>query len=323
MTLGRENVAVVGAGRMGCGIAYTLAAAGHRVDLFDPVEAARDAVPERLAAIAAELGERVEVEVHDSLGRAVTEADVVIEAGPENLAAKQAIFAELIRAAPVWALLATNTSAIPIARIAAGLPTAGRVLGTHFWNPPHLIPLVEVVEAETTEADAAERAIAFLRGAGLRPVHVKADIPGFIGNRLQHALKREAIAIVAAGHCDAEALDEVVRHGFGARLGVLGPLEQSDLSGLELTLAIHETLMPDLDRTPVAHPFLVEKVERGETGVSVGRGFRDWAPGEAEEVQERVTRELLRRRAAERTSPNDGMGTVSGMGNRKVRSDAQ
>jgi 3-hydroxybutyryl-CoA dehydrogenase len=323
MNLGRENVAIVGAGRMGISIAYTLAAAGHRVDLFDPIEAARDAVPERLAAIAAQLGEPVEVEVHDGLGRAVAEADVVIEAGPEDLAAKQAIFADLIRAAPVWALLATNTSAIPIARIAAGLPTSGRVLGTHFWNPPHLIPLVEVVEAETTEAGVAERAIAFLRGAGLRPVHVKADIPGFIGNRLQHALKREAIAIVAAGHCDAEALDEVVRHGFGARLGVVGPLEQSDLSGLELTLAIHETLMPDLDRTPVAHPFLVEKVERGETGVSVGRGFRDWSPGEAEEVQERVTRELLRRRAAERTSPNDGMGTVSGMGNRKARSDAQ
>jgi 3-hydroxybutyryl-CoA dehydrogenase len=180
-----------------------------------------------------------------------------------------------------------------------------------------------VVEAEETEADAVARAMDFLRGAAMRPVHVKADIPGFIGNRLQHALKREAIAIVAAGHCDAAALDEVVRHGFGARLGVLGPLEQSDLNGLELTLAIHETLMPDLDRTPVAHPYLVEKVERGETGVAVGRGFRDWAEGEAEEVRERVTRELLRRRAAERTASNDGMGTVDGVGNQKVRSDAQ
>jgi len=323
MNLGGENVAVVGAGRMGTGIAYVLAAAGHRVDVFDPIEAARDAVPERLAAIAAQLGEPVAVEVHDSLTRAVAEADVVIEAGPEDLGAKRAIFGELIRAAPVWALLATNTSAIPIARIAAGLPTAGRVLGTHFWNPPHLVPLVEVVEAEATEADAVTRAMAILGNAGMRPVHVKADIPGFIGNRLQHALKREAIALVAAGHCTAEALDEVVRYGFGARLAAIGPLEQADVGGLELTLAIHETLMPDLDRTPVAHPFLVEKVERGEVGVAVGRGFRDWAPGEAEEVRERVTRELLRHRAEERTASNDGMGTVSGMGNRKVRSDAQ
>lgn len=323
MNLGRENVAIVGAGQMGSSIAYALASAGHRVDLFDPVEAARDAVPERLAAMEAQLGEPVVATVHDSLPRAVAEADVVIEAGPENLAAKQAIFAELIRLAPVWALLATNTSAIPIARIAAGLPTAGRVLGMHFWNPPHLVPLVEVIEAEETEADSVTRAMDFLRRAAMRPVHVRADIPGFIGNRLQHALKREAIAIVAAGHCDAAALDEVVRHGFGARLGVLGPLEQSDLNGLELTLAIHETLMPDLDRTAVAHPYLVEKVERGETGVAVGRGFQEWDEGEAEEVRARVTRELLRRRIAERTASNDGMGTVSGLGNQKVRSDAQ
>jgi 3-hydroxybutyryl-CoA dehydrogenase len=323
MSLGRENVAIVGAGRMGSSIAYVLAAAGHRVDLFDPIGAARDSVPERLAAIEAQLGEPVAVTVHDSLAAAVREADIVIEAGPESLPGKQSIFAELIGAAPVWALLATNTSAIPIAEIAAGLPTAGRVLGAHFWNPPHLIPLVEVVEAEKTDTDAVEAMIAFLRGAGMRPVHVRADIPGFIGNRLQHALKREAIAIVAAGHCDAEALDEVVRHGFGARLGVIGPLEQSDLGGLELTLAIHETLMPDLDRTAVAHPYLVEKVERGETGAAVGRGFRAWREGEAEEVQARVTRELLRRRAAERTASNDGMGTVDGVGNQKVRSDAQ
>lgn len=323
MNLGRENVAIVGAGRMGSSIAYALASAGHRVDVFDPVEAARDSFPGRLAAIEEQLGEPVAVAVHESLAGAVGGADVVIEAGPENLAAKQAIFVELIRLAPVWALLATNTSAIPIARIAAGLPTASRVLGMHFWNPPHLVPLVEVVEAEETEPDAVARAMTFLRGAAMRPVHVKADIPGFIGNRLQHALKREAIAIVAAGHCDAAALDEVVRHGFGARLGVLGPLEQSDLNGLELTLAIHETLMPDLDRTPVAHPYLVEKVERGETGAAVGRGFREWAEGEAEEVRERVTRELLRRRAAERTASNDGMGTVDGVGNQKVRSDAQ
>jgi 3-hydroxybutyryl-CoA dehydrogenase len=322
MNPGRENVAIVGAGRMGTSIAYALAAAGHRVDVFDPIEGARDLVPERLAAIEAQLGDPVAITVHDALAPAVAEADVVIEAGPEDLAAKRAIFAELVRAAPVWALLATNTSAIPIARIAAGLPTAGRILGTHFWNPPHLIPLVEVVEAETTDGEAVGRMIEFLHGAGMRPVHVRADIPGFIGNRLQHALKREAIALVAAGHCTAEALDEVVRHGFGSRLAAIGPLEQADIGGLELTLAIHETLMPDLDRTAVAHPYLVEKVERGETGVAVGRGFREWGEGEAEEVRARVTRELLRRRAAERTASNDGMGT-SGVGNQKVRSDAQ
>jgi len=306
MNPGGENVAVVGAGRMGTSIAYALAAAGHRVEVFDPVEAARAAVPERLAAIEEQLDLAVAVGIHDSLAAAVQRADVVIEAGPERLDAKREIFAELVRDAPVWALLATNTSAIPIAEIAAGLPTGERILGTHFWNPPHLVPLVEVVEAETTGAAAVARMVAFLREAGMRPVHVKADIPGFIGNRLQHAMKREAIALVAAGHCTAEALDEVVRHGFGSRLAAIGPLEQADLGGLELTLAIHQTLMPDLDRTPVPHPLLVEKVERGEVGVAVGKGFREWDEGEAEAVGARVTEELLRRRRM--TASESAMG---------------
>lgn len=306
MNPGGDNVAVVGAGRMGTSIAYALAAAGHRVEVFDPVEAARAAVPERLAAIEAQLDLAVAVGIHDSLAAAVQGADVVIEAGPERLDAKREIFAELVREAPVRALLATNTSAIPIAEIAAGLPTGERILGTHFWNPPHLVPLVEVVEAETTGAAVVARMVAFLRHAGMRPVHVKADIPGFIGNRLQHAMKREAIALVAAGHCTAEALDEVVRHGFGSRLAAIGPLEQADLGGLELTLAIHETLMPDLDRTPVPHPLLVEKVERGEVGVAVGKGFREWDEGEAEAVGARVTEELLRRRRM--TASESAMG---------------
>jgi 3-hydroxybutyryl-CoA dehydrogenase len=291
-----QRAAVLGAGLMGTGIAYVLAAAGHQVDLFDPVPEALAAAPGRIAAIGAELDAPATIALSDSLEAAVAEADVVIEAGPERLETKREIFAELVRRAPGWALLATNTSAIPIGEIAAGLPSAERILGAHFWNPPQLVPLVEVIEAERTEPGAVERMISFLAGAGMRPVHVRADIPGFIGNRLQHALKREAIAIVAAGHCDAAELDEVVRHGFGARLAALGPLEQSDLNGLELTLAIHETLMPDLDNTPTAHPLLVEKVRRGEVGASVGRGFREWGDGEAEAVRTRVRDELLRRR---------------------------
>jgi 3-hydroxybutyryl-CoA dehydrogenase len=121
-------------------------------------------------------------------------------------------------------------------------------------------------------------------------VHVKRDVPGFIGNRLQHALKREAIALVAAGVCDAETLDLVVREGFGARLAVLGPLEQSDMIGLGLTLDIHRVLMPHLDRTPVPHPLLEAKVAAGETGMAAGKGFRAWTPAQAEAVRERFRR---------------------------------
>ena len=139
----------------------------------------------------------------------------------------------------------------------------------------------------------------------MKPVHVAADVPGFVGNRLQHALKREAIALVADGICTAETVDTVTRFGFGARLGIVGPLEQADLSGLELTLAIHQTLMPDLDRTPVPHPLLVEKVRKGETGAAAGRGFRQWRPGEAQARRDQITRELVRLAAARRKPEGD------------------
>lgn len=308
MTHRGENVAVVGGGAMGSGIAHVLAAAGHGVELFEPSPEARAALPGRLVALREQLGLGElpgPVSVHDSLADAVGAAAFVVEAGPERLAVKREIFTELEAAAPAEAILATNTSALPIAEVTAWMKTPERALGAHFWNPPHLVSLVEVVEAEATGEAAVAATIELLAGAGMRPVHVKADIPGFIGNRLQHALKREAIALVAAGHCDARGLDEVVKHGFGARLGVLGPLEQSDINGLELTLAIHETLMPDLDRTPAPHPLLVEKVRAGETGADAGRGFREWAPGEADELRATVTDFLLRRRGEEPTQHSD------------------
>jgi 3-hydroxybutyryl-CoA dehydrogenase len=216
----------------------------------------------------------------------------VIEAAPERLEMKRRIFAVLADAAPAGAVLASNTSAIPIQEITAGLPAPHRVIGTHFWNPPYLVPLVEVVQAAASDPAAVRRTIGLLDRIGMKPVHVAADVPGFVGNRLQHALKREAIALVAAGICTAETVDTVTRYGFGARLGIVGPLEQSDLSGLELTLAVHETLMPALDNTPVPHPLLVEKVRNGETGAAAGSGFRRWRPGEAQARRDEITREL-------------------------------
>jgi 3-hydroxybutyryl-CoA dehydrogenase len=149
--------------------------------------------------------------------------------------------------------------------------------------------LVEVVQAKETSLDTVEKTIALLRSVGKSAVHVRRDIPGFIGNRMQHALKREAIALVASGVCDAETVDTVVKEGFGARLAVLGPLEQSDLVGVNLTLDIHKTLIADLDRTPGPHPYLIEKVAKGELGMSTGRGFRDWTPEQAAEVRKRLS----------------------------------
>lgn len=290
-------IAVIGAGLMGHGIAQVFAAAGHRVAVHDPVEKTLRSVPERVGEIFRLLGQDPaggdRISLHSDFDEAVSTADAVFEAAPEKLEIKQSLFERLAARTKPSAILASNTSCLPIRDIAARLPDASRVLGTHFWNPPYLVELVEVVQAERTDPAVVTRMIELLGSAGWLPVHVRRDIPGFIGNRLQHALKREAIALVAEGVCDAETVDWVVKRGFGARLAVLGPLEQSDLVGLNLTLDIHERLLPHLDRTPGPHPFLVAKVAAGELGMAAGRGFRDWTPEQSAAVRERLRRFLL------------------------------
>jgi len=286
------KIGVVGGGLMGHGIAYLLAAAGHRVGIFEPSAEVRASLTQRLAGIAELLDDDAAVlariAAHDALAPAVNDAQFVFEAAPEKLPLKQRIFAELESLTPADAILASNSSAIPTTEIAREMKRRERVVGTHFWNPPHLVPLVEVIQNRWTSEATIACTLALLRAAGKTAVHVRKDIPGFIGNRLQHALKREAIALVASGACDAETLDTVVKEGFGARMAVLGPMEQSDLVGLDLTLDISNVLVEHLDRTPTAHPFLIEKVEAGKLGMRTGEGFRRWTKEQADEVRERL-----------------------------------
>jgi 3-hydroxybutyryl-CoA dehydrogenase len=292
------NVAVLGAGRMGQAIAYVVAAANHVASVFDPIEEALARTPEQFAAMAELLGHdgsavrRLKTSL--DLAQTVRNADLVIEAVPEKLALKQSLFAQVEQHAPAHAILASNTSAIPIADIAAKVRDRSRVIGTHFWNPPHLVRLVEVVQSDPASTANVMRAMQILRGMGWIPVHVKRDIPGFVGNRMQHALKREAIALVAAGVCDAETVDTVVKLGFGSRLGVLGPLEQSDLVGLDLTKQIHDVLIKDLDVTPHTQPYLTKLVEAGDLGMKTGKGFREWTPETARAVRDRLDQFLVR-----------------------------
>ena len=305
MVKSKSNIAVIGAGLMGHGIAFMFARAGHAVNVFDPVQEVRDTLPERLRGIAellqADRACITRIEACADLQGTVRIADFVIEAAPEKVALKQQIFADLERLAPAAAILATNTSVIPIREVSRSVNGRERVVGAHFWNPPYLVPLVEVVQMEAENLPAVRRTIALLRSAGWKPVHVKRDIPGFIGNRLQHALKREAIALVADGVCDAETVDEVVKLGFGSRLAVLGPMEQSDLVGLNLTLDIHEVLIRHLDCTPGPHPLLIDLVRKGHLGMRTGQGFRTWTPEEAQAVQRRFKQFLAdaARRAAQ------------------------
>ncbi|MFM2418165.1 MAG: hypothetical protein RL385_2888 [Pseudomonadota bacterium] len=287
-------IGVLGGGLMGSGIAALFAAAGHSVRLHEPHAPAREQLPARMAEALDVLsaGHAISrIQLVASLHEAA-QADFVFEAAPEEIGLKRAIFAELVDTSPRHTILASNTSVIPIGTIARGLPTAERIVGTHFWNPPQLIPLVEVVQAEATSLATVEASMRLLAGAGKRPAHVRKDVPGFIANRLQHAMWREAIAMVADGVCDARTLDECVKNSFGLRLSVLGPLENADLVGLDLTLAIHRTIMPELDRHDHPHPFLADHVARGELGCKTGQGFRAWTPEEVRALRTDLTNHL-------------------------------
>ena len=287
-----QKIGVIGAGLMGHGIAYLLAAAGHTVAIYDPSAEWRGSLRARLKVALDLLGDDPalleRISAHEAMQPAMADTTFVFEAAPEKLPLKQQLFAELEAITAPTTILASNSSAIPSTAIGAKLRHRDRVIGTHFWNPPHLVPLVEVIQNEETSAETVRRTTALLRDAGRNPVHVKKDIPGFVGNRLQHALKREAIALIAAGVCDAETIDEVVKTGFGARMAVLGPMEQSDLVGTDLTLDIQNVLIADLDRATEPTVYLKNLVASGKLGMRTGEGLRKWGPGEADAVRERL-----------------------------------
>ena len=278
------RAAVLGTGLMGTGIAEVLARHGHQVRLFD-------ADPDASARAAARLPG--EATAHPDLRSAVAGADVVVEAVAEQLTAKQDLFAQVDALNPD-ALLATNTSVLPVSQIAARASHPGRIVGTHWWNPPGLIPVVEVVRGQRTSDETMDRAEDLLRSLGKTPVRVERDVPGFVGNRLQHALWREAIALVAEGVCDAQTVDLVVRNTIGLRLAAMGPLENADYVGLDLTLAIHEAVLPSLNADPSPSPLLRELVAAGRLGARTGSGFGSWPPGSRENAAQRLAEHVTR-----------------------------
>jgi 3-hydroxybutyryl-CoA dehydrogenase len=302
-----QKIGVVGGGLMGHGIAYLFAAAGHHVGVFEPAADIRVSLPRRLRSIVELLSDEPallsRIEAHDALAPAMQDAAFVFEAAPEKLPLKQQIFAELEAVVTPQTVLASNSSAIPSTEIGRHLKHRERVIGTHFWNPPHLVPLVEVVQNENTDDAVVHATMALLRDAGKVAVHVRRDVPGFVGNRLQHAMKREAMALVAAGVCDADTIDTVVREGFGARTAVLGPMEQSDLVGLDLALDIAEALYAHLDRTPGPPPLLRDKVKAGKLGMKTGEGLRVWTPQAADAVRSRLSRFLAAQAKARKKDP--------------------
>jgi len=166
-------------------------------------------------------------------------------------------------------------------------------VGTHFWNPPYLIPLVEVVRGEDTSNETMDHTFSLLQAVGKHAVRVNRDVPGFVGNRLQHALWREAISIVENGIADASTVDECIRFGFGLRLPVLGPIENTDMVGTDLILAIHEYILKHLESSPEPSPLLKNMVKEGALGFKSGRGFQDWPKEKADKSRKRLQEYLL------------------------------
>ncbi|MCL4675232.1 MAG: 3-hydroxyacyl-CoA dehydrogenase family protein [Pararhodobacter sp.] len=300
MTARKQQMAVIGAGLMGHGIALTLARAGQYVAITDPFPEARASLAGRIRASMglmghseAEIARALKmIEVFETTAGAVAKADMVFEAAPEKMDLKRAIFAEVEAHAPTTAILASNTSVMPITEIMRDLKHKNRALGTHWWNPPHLIPLVEVIRTRWTDTASMEAMVDLLESAGKTPVRVEQDVPGFIGNRLQHALWREAISLVERGICDAESVDTVIKSCFGRRLSVLGPLENADLVGTDLTLDIHNTVLADLESRQGPSPYLQKLVADGKLGMKTGEGFRKWTPEQADKVRTRVSTHL-------------------------------
>jgi 3-hydroxybutyryl-CoA dehydrogenase len=212
----------------------------------------------------------------------------------ENLKIKQDLFKELDEICPRETILATNTSVISISEIASKSKNRGRILGTHFWFPPYLIPLVEVIKGKDTSDAVMELTYQFMKKAGKHPIRCMKDVPGFVANRLQHALWREAISIVEHGIADAATVDEAIKNSIGIRLAVLGPVENADMVGLDLTLAIHNTVLRDLEASPNPSPLLQEKVKKGELGFKSGKGFYEkWTQEDITRVRGNLLKYLI------------------------------
>jgi len=279
------RVAVVGAGTMGHGIAYVATVAGCSVALTD---SRPEAIPPAIRRIGdlftggvarGKLGEAdvaaaaARLRAERDLAPAVREADVVIEAVVEDLGIKQRLFAELERAAPAGALLATNTSSLSVAAIASGMRRPGRLVGMHFFNPVHAMKLVEVIQPPDADRGSVERAVELARVFGKEPIVVR-DSPGFASSRLGVALGLEAMRMLEQGVASAEDIDRAMELGYNHPMG---PLKLTDLVGLDVRLAVAEYLYRTLEEPQFEPPrILRDKVAKGELGKKAGRGFYNW-----------------------------------------------
>lgn len=293
----RSHAVVIGGGTMGADVAVVLCRGACKTTVVESNRDQAAKVPERVREgliqldAAQQLAQLSVVSSLDDLDW--SSVDLVIECIPERLDIKQALFKQLEQRARKDALLASNSSSFPITAIAQGLATQQRMLGLHFFMPAHLTPLVEVVCGEASRMECAENLHAFMRQCGMVPVLVKKDLPGFLANRLQHALAREAFALIEAGIASAEDVDSAVRFGFGFRFLAAGPVLQRDHAGLEVHCAAGATMYPSLADNKEPSPCLSQRVAEGKFGMKSGEGFFKWTPESIAQEKQRYQKTLL------------------------------
>ena len=300
-----NNIAVIGAGLMGHGIAQEFACAGYRVYLHDISNDlllnAREQIGNNLKLLA-EHGiikyesmsatlQRIQTTIE--LSAAVETADYVVEAVTENLPLKQQIFHQVDNLCPPHTILASNTTALMPSQIGINTDRLDKILNTHYFNPPYLIPLVELIRSPNTSDETVSITYDLLTAIGKTPAIIEKEALGFVGPRLQAALIREAFAIVEQGIADAETVDLVVRNSFGRRLSVAGPFEVFELAGWDLVLAAFEELYKDLNSSTDINPLLQEMVDSGKLGVKSGEGFYQWTDERQQTLRDRMSQALI------------------------------
>ncbi len=293
-----RHAVVLGMGLMGCDIAAIFCAGGWRVSA---VETNRARWPEATARVRASIGQldgnpddAAHLALVDSMDAPdYASAEIVVEAVPERLALKQEVFAGLDTLVPPHIAVVSNASGYRITDIAGGIATRARCANLHFFLPAHLVPGVEVVQGEHTDPAICDSVAAIMDGLGRKVIRVARDVPGFLANRIQHALMREAFAVIDQGLATAEDVDRAVQYCFGFRYLAAGPILQKELAGLETQLEAGRTIYPSLCNSPDPSPTLARLVAENRLGPKTGRGFREWSPEATARERERYERALL------------------------------
>lgn len=284
--------AMIGLGTMGPGIAATLARGGLQMTCYDvKAEQLRKAEAEMRAL-------KVKVAFEADLARAVEGADLVVEAVPERLELKQLVFGNVEKLVPAKTIIASNTSGFPITRLQEAVSKKDRVLGLHWSNPPHIIPMVEVIAGAHTAAAVVQRAKKLLADCGLIPVVVEKDVPGFVHNRLLYAILREAVSLVEKGVVSPEELDKCFKWGLGLKLAVIGPMELLDVAGLDIYEAVASYLNADLDNNASVPAYIKKLTQQQHLGMKTGKGIFEYTPQGMQELRSARGAKLLAVRKA-------------------------